>query len=167
VKRGAPFTFVVFTSNKLLFNATPLTPDPRKVGGALTGPDADEWTAAMDTEIGNLRDLHVLRTVARPIAKNVITPKRVFHRKFENGELVNHKARLVARGFMQVLGIDCNEAHLYAPVMRLKSLRSLVNPHSIRPRSPPIPCTYIVIFTGKFTWTRPRVMETETPFGSY
>jgi len=69
----------------------------------------------MDTEIGNLRDPHVFRTIARPIDKNVITPKRVFHRKFENGTLVKHKAHLVVRGFTEVRGIDYNEAYLYAP----------------------------------------------------
>ena len=48
-------------------------------------------------------------------------------RKFENGALVKHKARLVARGFTQVPGIDYNEAHLYAPVMRPESFRSLIS----------------------------------------
>ena len=38
----------------------------------------------------------------------------VFHRKFENGSLVKHKAHLVARGFTQVFDVDYNEAHLYA-----------------------------------------------------
>jgi len=46
---------------------------------------------------------------------------------FENGTLVKHKARLVVRGFTQVRGIDYNEAHLYAPVMRLEYFRSLVS----------------------------------------
>jgi Reverse transcriptase (RNA-dependent DNA polymerase) len=41
--------------------------------------------------------------------------------------LVKHKARLVARGFTQIPGIDYNEAYLYAPVMRLESFRILIS----------------------------------------
>jgi len=124
---GALFSFVAFTSNEPPFNTTQSTSDSRTIGKALTGPDADEWSATMDTDIGNLRSLHVLVTVASPIYKNFITPKWVFHRKFENGALVKHKARLVARGFTQVPGIDYNEAHLYGSVMRPESFRSLVS----------------------------------------
>ena len=47
--------------------------------------------------------------------------------KFENRALVKHKARLVARGFTQTSGVDYNEAHLYAPVMRLESFRILLS----------------------------------------
>jgi len=50
-----------------------------------------------------------------------------FLRDFENGSLVKHKARLVARGFAQVFGVYYNGAHLYAPVMRLESFRVLAS----------------------------------------
>ena len=80
----------------------------------------------MGTEIENLRNIHVFKTVARPIDENVITPRWVFHRKLENCTLAKHKARLVARGFTQIAGIDYSEAHLYAPVMRLESFWTLV-----------------------------------------
>ena len=65
----------------------------------------------MDTKISNLHNLNIFRMVACLISQNVITPKWVFHRKFENSVLVKHKACLVARGFTQVPGINYNEAH--------------------------------------------------------
>jgi len=75
--------------------------------------------AALDDEIDNVRHLNVFKEVPRPNGKNIIMPKWVFRRKYENGSLTKHKARLVARGFTQVSGVDYREAHLYAPVVRL------------------------------------------------
>ena len=109
------------------FVPTPSTPDPQTIRDALDAPDANEWRAAMDIEIENMRRLNVFKTVSRPPDTNIITPRWVFHRKFENGALVKHKARLVARGFTQTSGVDYNEAHLYAPVMRLESFRILLS----------------------------------------
>jgi hypothetical protein len=124
---GAPIAFVAFEPTDSTFVPTPTTPDPRTIRDALNAADANEWIAAMDAEIDNMRRLTVFREVPRPIGKNIVTPRWVFHRKFEHGTLVEHKARLVARGFTQVSGIDYNEAHLYAPVMCLESFRTLIS----------------------------------------
>jgi len=51
----------------------------------------------------------------------------VYRRKFENGTFIKHKARLVARGFTQISGIDYHEAYLYPPVIRLESFRILIS----------------------------------------
>jgi len=123
---GALLAFGAFEEPNQAFNPTPSTPDPRTIRDALDAPDANEWRAAMDIEIENMRRLNVFKTVPRPLDMNIITPRWVFHRKFENGTLVKHKARLVARGFTQISGVDYNEAHLYAPVMRLESFRVLL-----------------------------------------
>ena len=40
------------------------------------------------------------------------------------GAIVKHKARLVARGFMQQEGIDFDDA--FAPVVRMESVRLLL-----------------------------------------
>ena len=88
------------------------TPDPWTIRDAL---DANEWRAAMDIEIENMRHLSAFHTVPRPPDTNFITLRWVFHRKFENGALVKHKTCLVARGFTQVSGVGYNEEHLYAP----------------------------------------------------
>jgi len=81
----------------------------------------------MDAEIDNTRRLNVFKEVLRPNGKNIIAPKWVFRRKYENRLLTKHKARLVARGFTQVPGVDHRDAHLYAPVVRLESFRALIS----------------------------------------
>jgi Reverse transcriptase (RNA-dependent DNA polymerase) len=121
------FAVFAFTSTKSTFTPTSSTPDPHTIREALEAPDADEWRAVMDTEIGTLRHLNVFRMVPRLNHKNVITPKWVFHQKFEDSQLVKHKACLVTCGFMQIPGIDYNEAHLYAPVMQLESFCILIS----------------------------------------
>ena len=80
----------------------------------------------MDTEIKNMRRMNVFKTVPHPPDTNIITPQWVFHRKFENSTLVKHKARLVARGFTQISGVDYNEEYFYTPVMRPESFRVLL-----------------------------------------
>jgi hypothetical protein len=124
---GAMLAYGAFEVVEPTFTPKPTTPDPQTVREALAAPDANEWTAAMDDEINNMRRLGVFKEVPRPIDKNVITPQWVFRRKFENGALIRYKARLVARGFTQVPGIDYHESYLYVPVVRLESSRILIS----------------------------------------
>jgi len=70
---------------------------------------------------------NVFRVVPRPPNTNIITPKWVLPSKIQHGVLTKHKARLVAREFTQVSGIDYNEAHLYAPEVRLESFRVIIS----------------------------------------
>jgi Reverse transcriptase (RNA-dependent DNA polymerase) len=76
--------------------------------------------------IGDMRRLHVFKTVPCPLDQDSITPRWDFHRKFENGIVVKHTARLVARDSTQVSSTDYNGAHLYAPVVRPEPFRALV-----------------------------------------
>jgi hypothetical protein len=55
----------------------------------------------------------------RPIGLKVYKLK-----KNEVGEVIKHKARLVARGFVQQAGIDFDE--VFAPVARMESIRLLL-----------------------------------------
>lgn len=50
-----------------------------------------------------------------------------FSGEFENGTLVKHKARLVARGFTHASGVDYHDAYFYAPVVRLEPFRALIS----------------------------------------
>jgi hypothetical protein len=80
----------------------------------------------MDIEIENMHRFNIFTAVSGPLDTNIITPRWVFHRKFENGLLAKYKARVVAREFTQVSVVDYNKAHQYAPVMRLESFRALL-----------------------------------------
>src|SRR5258706_1522363 len=46
-------------------------PDMRTIRDALDAPDANEWRAAMDIEIENIRRLNVFKTVQRPPDTNM------------------------------------------------------------------------------------------------
>jgi hypothetical protein len=60
-----------------------------------------------------------------PHGHRAITLKWVFKlKRDEAGAIVKHKARLVARGFLQQEGIDFDDA--FAPVARMESMRLLV-----------------------------------------
>ena len=87
----------------------------------------------MNIEIENMHHFCVFTAVPRPLSATTITPRWVFHWNIENGSLVKRKARLVERGFAQVFGVDYQEAHLYAPVMRLEPSFEFL------PRSPRYP----------------------------
>jgi len=87
----------------------------------------------MNVEIENMRHVRVFTAAPRPLNTTITTLGWVFHWNLENGSLVKHKARLVGRGFAQAFGVDYQEAHLYAPVMRLESFFEFL------PRSPRYP----------------------------
>lgn len=71
------------------------------------------WLAAMHEEL-------ISRSNKKPI-----DVKQVYKLKLRpNGEIAMYKARLVARGFLQKLGIEFNE--VYAPVARLETIRVVV-----------------------------------------
>ena len=98
---------------------------PRTMPQALSGPDRVGWKAAADKEYTALvnRDTWVL--VLRPKGRNVITTKWVFTIKTKpDGTFDRYKARLVARGFRQRLGLDYGET--YAPVGRYATARVLL-----------------------------------------
>ena len=78
-------------------------------------------------EIDATRRLNVFKTLSRPLDTSINHTTLGFHRKFKNRLLAKQKARLVARGFTQVSGVDYNDTHLYAPVLRLECFRVLLS----------------------------------------
>jgi Reverse transcriptase (RNA-dependent DNA polymerase) len=72
-------------------------------------------------ELQNLKSADTWDIVERPGSVNVVDSKWVFHlKKDAEGRIVKWKARLVARGFTQVQGIDYFGT--FAPVARLASI---------------------------------------------
>src|SRR6266498_3149224 len=96
--------------------------EPKNIDDALQEGD---WVMAMQEELNNFTRNEVWELVERPKGKNVIGTKWVFKNKEdEHGVVVRNKARLIAKGFSQVEGLDFGET--FAPVARLEAIRILL-----------------------------------------
>jgi hypothetical protein len=92
-----------------------------RIEDALRDPD---WVVAMQEELNNFTRNEVWHLVPRP-NQNVVGTKWVFYNKQdEHGVVTRNKARLVAKRYSQVEGLDFDET--YAPVARLESIRILL-----------------------------------------
>ena len=99
---------------------------PLNYHDALRSPQADEWHKAMKEEYNLLieRGTWVLEDL--PDGRKAIGCRWTFVIKLgPNGEILRFKARLVAQGFSQIIGIDFNDT--FAPTIRLDTLRALLH----------------------------------------
>lgn len=104
--------------------------DPRTVAEARRGPDAALWENAMDEEYRALMDNGTWDLVELPANRKAIGCKWLFKTKEdEKGNLVRHKARLVAQGFNQKFGEDFDE--VFAPVAKQVTFRTLLTVASL------------------------------------
>ena len=80
---------------------------------AIDGPEKTDWVKAMFAEIESCLSRSTFKFVPRSSANNrgrLVTSKWVMKKKYNSDmELEKFKARIVARGFMQTLGVDYNE----------------------------------------------------------
>jgi hypothetical protein len=81
------------------------------------------WRAAMQMEMDAVERNNTWELADLPASHQAISFKWVFKLKDKTGEVIKHKARLVARGFVQQEGIDFDNA--FAPVARMESVRLL------------------------------------------
>jgi hypothetical protein len=95
--------------------------EPFRVEEALQDPD---WVLAMQEELNNFKRNEVWSLVPCP-KQNVVGTKCAFRNKQdEHGMVTRNKARLVAKCYAQVAGLDFEET--FAPVARLESIRILL-----------------------------------------
>ncbi|WVZ97683.1 hypothetical protein U9M48_043197 [Paspalum notatum var. saurae] len=95
---------------------------PTCVEEALADPDS---IIAMQEELNNFARNEVWVLEERPKDKNIIGTKWVFRNKQDEHGVVQHnKARLLAKGFAQVEGLDFGET--FASVARLEAIRILL-----------------------------------------
>ena len=100
--------------------------DPLTHRAAMKSVYAEEWRQAELAELASLKERHVWDLVPRPANANVITCKWVYKTKEDSeGNTVRHKARLVARGFTQVEGIDYEET--FAPTAKFVTVRLIIS----------------------------------------
>ncbi|KAG7533536.1 Zinc finger CCHC-type superfamily [Arabidopsis thaliana x Arabidopsis arenosa] len=96
--------------------------EPKTIVEAL---DDEFWNGACTEELNQFTRNDVWDLVPRPAHVNVVGTKWIFKNKIdESGNVVRNKARLVARGYSQVEGVDFDET--FAPVARLESIRLLL-----------------------------------------
>ncbi|KAM0826515.1 hypothetical protein ACQ4PT_068834 [Festuca glaucescens] len=83
------------------------------------------WRAAMQLEMDAVEKNRTWELADLPRGHRAITLKWVFKlKRDEAGAIVKHKARLVARGFLQQEGVDFDDT--FAPVARMESVRLLL-----------------------------------------
>ncbi|KAJ9544451.1 hypothetical protein OSB04_024158 [Centaurea solstitialis] len=85
----------------------------------------ENWRDAMQCEIKALEDNETWTLETLPEGKHATDSKWVYKIKYKpTGETERYKARLVARGFTQIEGVDCHDT--FAPVARLVTIRTLI-----------------------------------------
>jgi hypothetical protein len=85
----------------------------------------DQWEKAIRAEYDSLMKNNTWVFVPRPQNHRVVTCKWALkHKRDAMNRIVRLKARLVARGFSQIYGIDYLDT--YAPVVKLASIRILL-----------------------------------------
>lgn len=96
---------------------------PRTIKEALGDPS---WKLAVMEEMNALEKNGTWELVNLPKEKKTVGFKWVFMVKCKaNGSIERSKARLVAQGFAQTLGIDYQET--FAPVAKMNSIRVLLS----------------------------------------
>ena len=99
--------------------------DPSTLGEVLSCEDASKWELAMQEEYKALIDKGTWELASLPPKRSSVGCKWVFSTKRDAlGHIVRYKARLVARGFSQVEGVDFNET--FAPVAKFSTIRCVV-----------------------------------------
>ena len=92
---------------------------------ALKCPDWPKWEEAINSKLNSLKANCNWELVKCPPNVNVVDSKWVLRiKKNAAGEVKKYKVRLVARGFMQIYGINYYET--YTPVARLVSFRIIL-----------------------------------------
>src|SRR6202522_2899787 len=87
--------------------------------------DWPKWSDLIDVELQNLKAAGTWEVVERPDGVNMVDSKWVFRlKKDAKGNIIKWKARLVARGFTQIYGMDYFKT--FAPVSSLASVRFIL-----------------------------------------
>jgi hypothetical protein len=99
--------------------------DPKTLAQAQSRSDWLHWKEAMDRELATLKKVGTWITVPRPTDKNIVSSKWVFRVKHKADSTIDkYKARLAARGFTQVYGVDYFVT--FSPVAKLSSFRLIL-----------------------------------------
>jgi Reverse transcriptase (RNA-dependent DNA polymerase)/Integrase core domain len=96
--------------------------EPRSYKEAIKSIHFEQWLNAMKEEITSLQKQQCWVLVPLPKGCKAIKGRWVYKIKLDNNnQPIRYKARVVAKGFQQVYGIDYTET--FAPVAKLKSIK--------------------------------------------
>ena len=99
--------------------------EPSSYKEAMSGGQAEAWKDAIAKELESLEKHGVWSLEDLPPGRRAIGCKWVFKTKRDqHGDLVKHKARLVAQGFSQQEGVDYKET--FAPVAKATTIKTLL-----------------------------------------
>ena len=99
--------------------------EPTSYGEAMVGPNSDKWLEAMKSEIVSIYQNKAWTLMDLPDDRQSIEINGPFKKKTDvDGNVTIHEARLVAKSFSQVQGVDYDET--FSPVAILKSVRIML-----------------------------------------
>ena len=99
--------------------------EPATYNEAMMGPDSIKWQSAMKSEIESMYENQVWNLIDPPEGVKPIECKWIYKKKSDaDGNVTVYKARLVAKDFRQIQGVDYDET--FSPVAMLKSVRILL-----------------------------------------
>ena len=95
--------------------------EPTNYEQAMICPDFTKWLEAMKSEMGSMYENKVWTLVDLLDDQQAIEHKWILKRKMDTDSSVTiYKARIVAKGFQQVQGVDYDET--FSPIAMLKSV---------------------------------------------
>ncbi|GJX82283.1 retrotransposon protein, putative, ty1-copia subclass [Tanacetum coccineum] len=103
------------------------THEPITFHEAINSSEKDEWVRAMKEEMSSLKENHTLELVDQQPGQKMVSCKWLYKIKegIEGVQKPRYKARLVAHGFTQRVGIDYNK--VFSPVVQHISIRVILS----------------------------------------
>jgi hypothetical protein len=102
-----------------------IAPDPMTLYEALNGEHSEEWRDATQKEYDSLIRNGTWELVDPPPGRKIVRNKWVFRTKLnQDGTIDRYKARLCAKGYSQIEGVDFTET--YSPTLHKTSMRALL-----------------------------------------
>jgi hypothetical protein len=91
----------------LIVNAIVENDDPATYDEVMMSPNSNKWHEAMKSEMESMYENQVWTLVELPNDRKAVENKWIFKKKTDaDGNVTVYKARLIAKGFRQIQGID-------------------------------------------------------------